>query len=367
MNILRTTAALVVTGALTACSGSDDNSAVDAGAPPAAESPAPVEPEPRVPFQELYDQGVDRYLGVYTPMLSQTADGGAVTHVFGEGDGPLCYTGNPFSMSTRDGSSDALLIFLQGGGICGTQACEAVEDPIPLFDIGLLSAADQNNPAGDFNLGYIPYCDGTLFTGDRDVDSDDDGMNDRFFRGAQNLAASLDVIASTYPAPSRILLAGNSAGGFGTHTALPLVRRLYPDVPVDLINDSGTGILEPGDQDGLNAYWNAASNFPASCTDCIGDDGNLTGYHSYQLAEDDNVRMGFISSTADEVVLSSSTIDQATFAGQSVSSITKTTAEAPRASTSHAAMDGLPALRARTTAAAIKSHIQGSMMKSASP
>ncbi len=266
-----------------------------------------------MPFQELYDQGVDRYLGVYAPMLSEAADGGAVTHLFGEGDGPLCYTANPFSMSTRDGSSDELLIFVQGDGICGTQACAAVEDPIPLIDIGLLSARGQNNPAANFNLGYIPYCDGTLFTGDRDVDSDDDGLNDRFFRGAQNLAASLDVIASTYPAPSRILLAGNSAGGFGTHTALPLVRRLYPDVPVDLINDSGAGILQPGDQDGLNEYWNAASNFPASCADCIGDDGNLTGYHSYQLAQDDNLRMGFISSTADEVVLSSSTIDQATF------------------------------------------------------
>ncbi|MEE4296157.1 MAG: pectin acetylesterase-family hydrolase, partial [Wenzhouxiangella sp.] len=313
MKILRTTAALVVIGGLIACSDSGDSSAVDTDAPPVAENPAPAEPEPTVPFQELYDQGVDRYLGVYTPMLSQAADGGAVTHLFGEGDGPLCYTGNPFSMSTRDGTSDALLIFVQGGGICGTQACEAVEDPIPLFDIGLLSAADQNNPAADFNLGYVPYCDGTLFTGDRDLDTNGDGIDDRFFRGVQNLSAALDVIANTYPAPSRILLAGNSAGGFGTHTALPLVRRLYPEVPVDLINDSGTGILEPGDQDGLNEYWNAASNFPASCTDCIGDDGNLTGYHRYQLAEDENVRMGFISSTADEVVLGSSTIDQATF------------------------------------------------------
>lgn len=313
MNILRTAVAITVTGALTACGGSGDGSAIDDGAPPVAENPTPAEPAASVPFQELYDQGIDRYLGIYTPMLSETVEDGSVTHHFGEGDGPLCYTGNPFSMSTRDGNSAALLIFVQGGGVCGTRACEAVEDPIPLIDFGLLSAGDQNNPAADFNVGYIPYCDGTLFTGDRDFDSDEDGMDDRFFRGAQNLAASLDVIASTYPAPSRILLAGNSAGGFGTHSALPLVRRLYPDVTVDLINDSGTGILPPGAQDELNAYWNAGNAYPTSCTECIGEDGNLTGYHRYQLAEDDNLRMGFISSTADEVVLSTSSLDQATF------------------------------------------------------
>jgi hypothetical protein len=313
MTIMRTTAALAVAAALTACGGSGDSSAVGTAVPPVAETPAPPEPEATVPFQELYDQGVDRYLGIYTPMLSETADGGAITHHFGEGDGPLCYTGNPFSMSTRNGSSDALLIFVQGGGVCGTRSCEAVEDPIPLIDIGLLSARDPINPAADFNLGYIPYCDGTLFTGDRDVDSDEDGLDDRFFRGAKNLAASLDVIASTYPAPNRILLAGNSAGGFGTHSALPLVRRLYPDVPIDLINDSGMGILPPGAQDGLNEYWNAGAAYPESCTDCIGNDGNLTGYHLYQLGEDDNLRMGFISSTADEVVLGTSTMDQTTF------------------------------------------------------
>ena len=329
MDILRSAVVLAVAGGMTACGGGGDGSGADADPPPAAEVPAPAELAPTVPFQELYEQGVDRYLGTFTPMLSQDVDGGAVSHFFGEGDGPLCYTGNPFSMSTRDGSGDELLIFVQGGGICGTQSCEAVEDPIPLIDFGLLSARDPNNPAADFNVGYIPYCDGTLFTGDRDVDSDGDGLNDRFFRGAQNLSASLDVIANTYPAPSRILLAGNSAGGFGTHSALPLVRRLYPDVPVDLINDSGMGILPPGGQDELNAYWNSGSAYPASCTDCIGDDGNLTGYHRYQLAEDDKLRMGFISSTADEVVLSTSTIDQAAFESELREAVTELEAAYP--------------------------------------
>lgn len=272
------------------------------------------------PFQELYDQGIDRYIGVFTPMTSETLEGDVTRHSFGGGDGPLCYTGNEFSMSTRNGASEELLIFLQGGGACGPTNCAAVPVGLPLFNVGILEAGNPANPATDFDLGYVPYCDGTLFTGDRDVDSDGDGNNDRFFRGIQNLSAALDVIVSTYPAPSRILLAGNSAGGFGVHYALPLVRKLYPEVPIELVNDSGVGIWNPGTQESLVDYWNSAAFIPASCNACIGEDGNLTGYHQYQLDEDENVRMGFISSTADEVITGSG-IDPAVFGAELIEAV----------------------------------------------
>ncbi|MEO0424698.1 MAG: pectin acetylesterase-family hydrolase [Pseudomonadota bacterium] len=168
---------------------------------------------------------------------------------------------------------------------------------------GILDATSPTNPAANYNLGYVPYCDGTFFAGDRDVDSDGDGTDDRFFRGVQNLAASLDVIAGRYPAPSKILLAGNSAGGFGTHFALPLVRKLYPDVPIELVNDSGVGVSAPGVLDTLAEYWNAGASFPSSCETCIGEDGHLTDYHKYQLAQDPNLRMGFLSYTRDATVV----------------------------------------------------------------
>ena len=274
-------------------------------------------PDPSmIPFQELYDQGVDRYLGVFTPMTSDILEGGITQHSFGGDEGPLCFTGNEYSMSTRDGASEELMIFLQGGGACGPENCQALETGIPLIDAGILEAGNPANPATDFNLGYLPYCDGTTFTGDREVDSNGDGSNDRFFRGIQNLSASLDVIARTYPAPTRILLAGNSAGGTGVHYALPLIRKLYPEVPIELVHDSDPGIREPGSQESLNDYWNSAAFFPASCSNCIGDDGNLTGYYEYQLAEDDNVRMGFVSSTRDNVITGRSGIPGPVFEAQ---------------------------------------------------
>lgn len=261
------------------------------------------DPDPVVieaPFQELYDQGVDRYLGTFSPTSTTSPSPGVIEYFFDIPDGPVCYTGSEFSMFTRDGNSNNLLIFLQGGGFCNPNACGAVEDGIPLIPFGILNPADPESSTSNFNLGYVPYCDGSAMIGDRDVDSDGDGIDDRFFRGVQNLSASLDVIADKYPMPDKIVLAGNSAGGFAVHHALPLVRKLYPDTAIDVINDSGTGIINPGGWQMNLDYWNGSSFYPASCTDCIVTDGNLTNYHKYQLEQDPNTRLAYISSKQDD-------------------------------------------------------------------
>ncbi|MEO0325550.1 MAG: pectin acetylesterase-family hydrolase [Myxococcota bacterium] len=267
----------------------------DAGDPPVADGP----------FQELYDQGIDRYLGVFTPATSE-ARGNSTLHTFrGEG-GPVCYTGQEFFMSTRDGSSDALLIFLQGGGACGPNSCDAIEQWPPFIPtFGFLDPEHPGTPVADYDLGYLPYCDGSVWSGDAEIDVDGDGTVDRSHRGVQNLSASLDVLVATYPSPSRIVLAGNSAGGMGTIYALPLVRRVYPDVPIEVINDSGVGISTPGTQLQLNEYWNSGAFFAESCMDCIGEDGHLTGQQIWQLNQDPDVRMGFLSSRQDATLVAS--------------------------------------------------------------
>jgi hypothetical protein len=252
-------------------------------------------------FQELYEQGIDRYLGDITPISSITVSNGVIEHIFNSEDGPVCFTGNQFSMFTRNGSSNNLMIFLQGGGFCAPNICEAVETGIPFIPFGILSPNDPQNPVASYNVGYVPYCDGSMMSGDNEVDSDGDGINDRFFKGLQNLSASLDVILQTYPSPEKIVLAGNSAGGYAVHIALPLVRKLYPDARIYVVNDSGQGIANPGGMASLFDYWKAEAFIPASCPDCIGTDGNLTGLHNYQLAKDDNIRMAYISSRQDSV------------------------------------------------------------------
>lgn len=250
------------------------------------------------PFQELYDQGVDRYLGTFTPTSTASSGPGVTEYFFDIPNGPICYTGNEFSMFTRDGSTNNLLIFLQGGGFCNPNSCEAVESGIPFIPFGILNPNDVSNPVYNYNTGYIPYCDGSAMIGDQEVDSD--GLNDRFFRGVQNLSASLDVIKNRYASPDKIVLAGNSAGGFAVHHALPLVRKLYPEIKIYVINDSGVGIINSGGWAMNLDYWNGGSFYPASCSSCIGADGNLTGYHQYQLEQDENIVMAYISSKQDE-------------------------------------------------------------------
>ncbi len=253
-----------------------------------------------IPFQELYDQGIDRYMGVFAPTSTSMPSAGVTEYFFDIPDGPVCFTGNEFSMFTRNGTSNKLLIFLQGGGFCSPNSCEAVETGIPLVPFGIMNPNDPGNAAADYHLGYVPYCDGSAMIGDNAVDSDGDGVNDRFFRGLQNLSASLDVIAAQYPAPDKIVLAGNSAGGFAVHHALPLVRLLYPEIRIDIINDSGTGIMDEGGWQMSLTYWNAESFYPESCSSCIGPDGNITDYHKYQLDQDPNVKLAYISSKQDE-------------------------------------------------------------------
>ncbi len=300
---LRTTAhaALLVMAVSTGCGDASDDTDDLGGSDVTDDTGEAV-------FQELYDQGMDRYVGQFRPDATEETTGGISTHTFRGEDGPVCYTGEPFHMSTRDGASDALMVFLQGGGACGPTGCEATEGwplgiPGPLQRAGILNAGDATNPVADFDLAYLPYCDGSLWSGDADVDDDGDGTIDYRFRGLLNLTASLDVVAETYPSPSRILLIGNSAGGFGVHHALPILRVHYPDVAIDLVNDSGVGITVPGGQATLNDYWGAWEVYPERCSDCIGADGNLTGFHRYQLDQDPDLRMGFMSTKRDGVVL----------------------------------------------------------------
>lgn len=282
--------------ALTLAAGCSDNN----NSPNAVVGPATA------PFQEIIDQGVTRYLGVYSPMMSET-DGDVVNHSFGGGDGPLCRDGSEYSMATRDTGSDELVIFLEGGGACWSTLCAATSSAskgIP--GNGILNPDEPGNPVASWNTVYLPYCDGGLFASDADNDYDGDGQPETFQRGLHNLSAALDVAVSTFPAPSRILLTGNSAGGFGTIFALPLVRTLYPDVPIELINDSGIGILRPDQPEFAESVlfddWNAEAFIPTSCDSCLGEDGHFTDYHKWQLEQDDNFRLALMSYKQDAVI-----------------------------------------------------------------
>lgn len=203
---------------------------------------------------ELHAAGVDKYMGDFTPVLSEDVGEGWTKHTFDPngGAGPICVAGTPYSAYTKEGNPSKLLIMLQGGGACWQNFyfCNILtEDQAPppppvgiwgdSFDTG-----DEiiPNPVGDYSVVYTPYCDGSIFTGDNDViDANFPFGPIRFHRGLRNLTAGIDLAKATFPNPHRILVAGSSAGGVGAAAFAPFLTRFaYGNFALlSVFNDAG--------------------------------------------------------------------------------------------------------------------------------
>jgi hypothetical protein len=258
------------------------------------------------PFAEVYEQGLTEHLGTVEP--AEILEAGSATHyLFNPSDGPMCLRGGDYWMSVRRGDHDPrdLVIFQQGGGACWSALCSAFESlgapAVP--SSGMLNPDLPDNALKDWNVVYLPYCDGSLFVGDIDIDDDDDGAIDRFHHGLINLSAGLDVAKREFPDVDRILLAGASAGSYGVHVSNMLVRALWPKAELIIVADSGVGIGRPGNFafiPDLLEEWNALRLIPKSCSTCVTD--HITGLPSWQLARDPNMRFAAISSYQDLVI-----------------------------------------------------------------
>jgi hypothetical protein len=154
-------------------------------------------------------------------------------------------------------------------------------------DIDILNPELPENPVSDWNAMHLPYCDGSLFAGDANVDEDGDGRPDRLQRGLANVSAALDVARETFPDPERVLFMGSSAGAIGAMLNMPLARHVWPDAELLVISDSGVGVargeLEPEFVASLMSEFNASSYLPPGCPDCIAD-GHLAPLVDWYLA-----------------------------------------------------------------------------------
>ena len=258
------------------------------------------------PYQELQDQGVDRYLGAFEPTDQSVDEEGVVSHRYAASDGgPMCLRGTDFYTMTRDKGHSDLVIFLQGGGLCYSDFCLAVGGAAPgIPAIDLLDSSESLNPVGDWNQVYVPYCDGSLFGGDVELDDDGDGLVDRYHHGLQNLSAALDQAKQAFPEPKRILLAGSSGGGYGTITGTVLTRIAYPDTPLFVLNDAGVGLGLAGDPAfvwKLINEFQASAIVPGSRPDIL-DSGHLTPLIGWQLQQDPNLKVAAVSYTEDTVI-----------------------------------------------------------------
>lgn len=257
------------------------------------------------PGEIAVEMGSTTYVGAAV-IQEEVQDGNVSTWSFTAEGRTGCMRGGPFQMSTRHMDSEDLVIFLQGGGACWTDFCLAVtEAPPGVPNVDVLNPDLANNPVADWNVVYVPYCDGSMFTGDRDHDEDGDGEADRLHRGLANISAALDVAKAQFPTPKRILFSGSSGGGFGAMLNTPLVRHYYPDAALFVVTDGAVGVArgasDPGFVERLMNEFDADNLLPADCTHCI-EDGHVTRLIDWYLARDPDVRFGVFSSWYDLII-----------------------------------------------------------------
>ena len=254
---------------------------------------------------ELTAVGVDRYFGKFEPEKVQSYDNVDVYSFAPRDDGPTCLYGSPFRVSVRDLGSPDTIIYLQGGGACWSKLCAANEDasmgvqPIGWTD----ESAERNPPLAGFNVVFVAYCDGSVFSGDN-VILGKDGKVERRHRGLANLSAALDIAKQRFPSPRRLVLSGSSAGGYGTILGTAVVRMAYPKTPLLVLNDAGPGVTNPEDDSlmkGATEEWKAMQFVPESCQGCI-ESGQFTGVVQWGLDHDPSLRVSTFCAREDFVI-----------------------------------------------------------------
>jgi hypothetical protein len=320
----------LVVCALVACGGGDDTSTshtpahkkdagsgshADAGAmaDAAAESDAQVDGgEPAVEpadLKELLDLGIADYVGKAKPTKSETIMGmsgvvdGSEVFDFDPKDGPVCFQGATYNVSVLDQGSDNLFIYLQGGGACLSIICQATTMATPrgVPKLGVLDTSDKDNPVAGWNIVYVPYCDGSVFGGDNDWTDPSNSKTVRKFHGVRNFSAALDVAVEHFPHPKKVLLAGSSAGGWGTIFQRALVRSQYPEAELSVFDDAGIGFSV--NQSFVSVQWGSAKRSqPPSCAECK-TDSNLSPYVKYLLEHDPSTVVSDFSAWEDSVIM----------------------------------------------------------------
>jgi hypothetical protein len=261
-------------------------------------------------FFELHAAGVDKYLGEFTPVSSTDVGDGWTKHTFDTagGNGPICIAGTDYSVFTRQGNPHKLLIFEQGGGACWQDFynCNVLADAqsAPFPRVGIWDFDSPDNPFADYSIVYMPYCDGSVFSGDNDVpDASFPFGPVRFHRGLRNQSAGMDVARATFPHAILVTVAGSSAGGVGVAGFAPfLVRFLYGNlIKLTVFNDAGPVAINLADTAGIAARaadWQFGQFYPESCTECS-DMGQATAIIKWRLLNDGTIREAFYETDSD--------------------------------------------------------------------
>ena len=225
-----------------------------------------------------------------------------------------CMDDSPTGLGIKlNPGSDKLLVVIQGGGVCfNATTCLAVSNPDgfsraalePLTGVGLLDAADPENPFAGWNHVFIPYCSGDIFSGSAREGS---GYEGRTQQGYRNIREYLTRLVPTFDDPAHIVLSGYSAGGFASTANWVQAIEAWQDVRIDVLNDSGppmgSDYLTPCLQRRLAESWAWGEAIPPDCTECdVEGGGVIEPMVRWSIQHTRMYRHALISSTEDRII-----------------------------------------------------------------
>lgn len=180
--------------------------------------------------------------------------------------GAVCGNGSPYKFFVnRVAGTRNTIVYMEGGGACwdyasctGQTGVRGARNPngIPDDYMALMNpGASLVSPfvtrvspfdavkTQNWNMVYVPYCTGDIYSGDKvAVYPDPSNANPPLVwhhNGVRNTRAVVAWLKDNLPRPTQMLATGCSAGGAGSLTNYPAVRRdLAPDRGY-LIDDSG--------------------------------------------------------------------------------------------------------------------------------
>ena len=224
------------------------------------------------------------------PLVAACGDGDEPAPPSGWVDVPgmVCADGSPTGIGISPGTENGVLVFLSGGGACWSETeCDASPGPFGSAEYQLLSAFVSGtifdrtlpgNPFASWTLVFVPYCTGDVHAGDSEQDY---GTAGRWrHHGRANLEAALEEVAATLPVPDKVVIAGSSAGGFGSLLAFDVLRARWPSGGAEaaqayLLDDSGPTLvgddLPPTLRSAWWASWNLAATVTPLCAACAAD------------------------------------------------------------------------------------------------
>lgn len=216
-------------------------------------------------------------------------------------DDATCAYEHPYPLWLKKGSSDHLVVYLDGGGVAWDLATSAqpmmpnvwengkvgvykhnpLDMPGPEYfinnDIRMgFRATTPDNPFVDWSMAFIGYGTGDFHVGAGDVHLTDLTGTERdvHHHGYLNFKVSMKRILEAFPHPDKILICGESGGAFGVPAVAGDVIDAYPDCKdVTVFSDSATLAWE-GWPKAARELWQA----PAHIADVLHSDNLVTDW-----------------------------------------------------------------------------------------